>query len=40
MVEPDREDVSFEQGTTVLITENLGAVFKGIVSDSPGLKEE
>jgi len=40
MVEPDREDVSFEQGTTVLITENLGSVFKGIVSDSPGLKEE
>ena len=40
MVEPDREDVFFRQGTTVLVTENLGAVFKGIVSDSPGLKEE
>ncbi len=40
MVEPDSEGVSFKQGSSVLLTENLGAVFRGIVSDSPGLREE
>ncbi len=40
MVEPDSADVSFSQGSSVLLTENLGAVFRGIVSDSPGLREE
>ena len=40
MLEPDREGVTFEQGTDVLITENMGGSFRGIVSDSPGLKED
>lgn len=40
MLEPDREGVTFEQGTDVLITENTGGTFRGIVSDSPGLKED
>lgn len=40
MLEPDREGVTFEQGTHVLITENTGGAFRGIVSDSPGLKED
>ncbi len=40
MLEPDREGVTFEQGTHVLITENTGGSFRGIVSDSPGLKED
>ena len=40
MVEPDSEGVSFPQGSQVLLTEEHGAVFKGIRSDSDGLKEE
>lgn len=40
MLEPDRDGVTFEQGTTVLITESIGGAFRGIISDSPGLKED
>lgn len=40
MLEPDVEGIKFNQGMTVLITENTGGTFRGIVSDSPGLKED
>ena len=40
MVEPDAADVTFTQGTTVLLTEHHGAVFKAITSTSTGLKSE
>lgn len=37
MVEPDTEAVRFEQGTAVLLTEQQGAVFRGIVSSNAAL---
>jgi hypothetical protein len=40
MIEPDKEGITFEQGTSVLITEGTGGKFRGIVHDSPGLKED
>ncbi len=40
MVEPDTESARFEQGTAVLLTEQHGAVFKGIVSSNEILTEQ
>ena len=39
MLEPDREGVEFTQGTSVLVTEKKGSTFRGIISDSEGLRE-
>ncbi len=40
MVEPDGVGESFAQGSHVLLTEQDGAVFKAIVSDSAGLSKD
>ncbi len=40
MVEPDVAGTSFAQGSSVLLTEQNGAVFKAIVSDSAGLNTD
>ncbi len=40
MVEPDATGNSFPQGTSVLLTEQNGAVFKAIISESAGLNTD
>ncbi len=39
MLEPDTAGVTFERGMQVLVTEKTKGSFRGIITDSPGLKE-